>query len=146
MIKLTLKLFIFFIFLTSCITVNYNPSVPEKKQEKVSKEKSSNIINPKPKSPQDKNRELKKLTENAGKALAGCLYKLETRGYITRAESDEFIKKVSRGLTVKNALLFATATKDNKFCVEMVPRFIDRDSYELDTILNNYWKSKGKRS
>ena len=145
MTKLTLKLAIFFIFVSSCITVNYNPSVPEKKQEKVLPKKSSNIINSQPKLSEDKKQKLYKFTEKAGLALGNCLGKLVRSGYITMSEGNEFVKKVSRGLKIENALLFSSATKDDKFCIEIVPRFIDKDSYELDQALNKYWKTRGKR-
>jgi len=145
MIRISLKLSFFFIFLASCITVNYNPTVPEKKQEKVLEKKSSNINNSKPKMSASKRKKIIELGEKAGETLGICLVKLMRTGIITKSESDEFIKKVSRGLKVKNMLLFATATKDDNFCVKMVPYFIDKDSYELDDALNKYWKSRGKR-
>ena len=138
MINLTLKLFIFFIFLTSCITVNYNPTVPVKKPEKVLPKKSSNINNSKPKISADKKRELLKIVRDSAKSLGECLAKLESTGFITKSQSKEFVKNISRGLKRENFVLFAAATKDDNFCIKFVPFYIDKDSSVLDDALKKY--------
>ena len=148
MFKLFVNLIIFFL-VSSCITVNYNPQIPQKTKEKSLQDKQStnnNFNKSKPNNlSEERRKKLVEFTKIAGKSFGNCLEKLKFSGLITRSQSKKFIYKVTRGLKVENMLLFATATKNDDFCIKWVPYYIDKDSYELDDAINRYWEKRKKR-